>query len=65
MAQHSRRGENFQKRKIPKNEIFEAQDIDLWDNRSKMQQLDALSRNVADVDMWYALPARACEWRGL
>ena len=33
--------------------------------RSKMQQLDALSRNVADVDMWYALPARACEWRGL
>ena len=33
--------------------------------RSKMQQLDALSRNVADVDMWYALPARACESRGL
>ena len=58
-------GKNFKKEKFQKNEIFEAQDIDLWDNRSKMQQLDALSRNVADVDMWYALPARACEWRGL
>ena len=41
------------------------QDIGLSHKRSKMQQLDALSRNVADVDMWYALPARACEWRGL
>ena len=62
---HEKQPVLYEKPRLKISVLAQESKTGLSHKRSKMQQLDALSRNVADVDMWYALPARACEWRGL